>query len=253
MPKGVKAGGFTLVELLVVIGLVAILASLGVVVWGQAVQTGRQAASAGNLRQLSLAAILFANENNGRLFPYRQRIVGGTAWWFGFETTGSSRKGEGERELDKTGSPLYPYLDQVGGVEICPGFLYDKSIWKPKYNGASFGYGYNVHLGGGWMGGGPVVALASQPEPSRVALFATCAQINTFQSPASPDNPLVEEFYGFDQREVTVHFRFGGQALVSFCDGHVRRMPMAPGTLDKRAPEAKVGRITPVGSFEYLR
>jgi len=247
------ARAFTLVELLVAISIVAILVTLGGVVYQNVSQQGRQAASASNLRQLALAGILYANEHDGRFFPYRDRGREGTTWWFGFESRASSGSAEGKRNLDKEGSPLYPYLAQVGGVEICPGFLYDKSIWKPKFDGASYGYGYNVLLGGGWMGVAQLGSLMRIDRPSQVALFATCAQVNTFQAPASPSNPLIEEFYAFDEREKTVHFRFGNHALVAFCDGRIERMPMEPGTRDENMPEADIGRIAPVGSDKYLR
>jgi len=245
--------GFTFIELLVAITIVAVVMVLGSAVYQRAIQQGRQAASIGNIRQLALAGILYANEHGGALFPYRAREPGGTVWWFGYESAGSAGRAEGSRELEKERSPLYPYLQSVGGVEICPGFMYDRTIWKPKFNGASYGYGYNVLLGGGWQGTAPTGRLTLMERPSEVAMFATCAQVNTFQAPASASNPLVEEFYGFDQRERTIHFRFGDHALVAFCDGHVRRLPMEPGTLDGRKPEARVGRWSPVGSFQYLR
>jgi len=244
---------FTLVELLVAVAIVAILISVSGMVYHKVQQAGRKAASASNLRQLSLAALLYANEHQGRFFPYRQRTVEGNTWWFGFESRGSAGSGEGDRELEKEGSPLFPYLREVGGVEICPGFLYDKTIWKPKFEGASYGYGYNIYLGGGWMGSGRKGSLVGMERPSQVALFATCAQVNTFQAPASPDNPLVEEFYAFDDRYKTIHFRFNRTALVSFCDGHIEAVKMEPGTRDERIPEANIGRFSPVGSMKFLR
>lgn len=36
--------------------------------------------------------------------------------------------------------------------------------------------------------------------------IATSAQVNTFQEQASANNPMIEEFYGIDDRETTVHF-----------------------------------------------
>lgn len=253
MPRLKQSHAFTLLEILLAISIIAILSVLGFGIYQKVQQAGRKGASASNLRQLTLAALLYANDHQGRFFPYRQRSTTGTTWWFGFETRGSARSGEGNRELQKDGSPLYPYLQDVGGVEICPGFLYDTTIWKPKFNGASYGYGYNIYLGGGWMGSGRMGSLIGMERPSKVALFATCAQVNTFQAPASPSNPMVEEFYAFDDQYKTIHFRFNQSALVSFCDGHIEAMKMHPDTRDERVPEANIGRFTPVGSMEFLR
>jgi len=52
---------------------------------------------------------------------------------------------------------------------------------------------------------------------------------------------------------MTVHFRHGNCANILFLDGHVEKFTMYPGTLNKRLPEANVGRITPAGSSLYLQ
>lgn len=83
-------------------------------------------------------------------------------------------------------------------------------------------------------------------------MFATSAQVNTFQAPASAKNPMIEEFYGLDDKEVTVHFRHNGKAMVAFADGSCGFLPMDPSTLDQRDPKALIGRFAPPGSKTYL-
>ena len=56
---------------------------------------------------------------------------------------------------------------------------------------------------------------------------------------------MVEEFYYFDTTESTVQFRIGGKAMVGFADGSAGYLPMMPGTLDRRLPNAKIGQIDP--------
>ncbi|MEZ5305314.1 MAG: hypothetical protein R3F11_32430 [Verrucomicrobiales bacterium] len=146
--------------------------------------------------------------------------------------------------------PLYPYLQQVGTVEICPAFDYRSDQWKAKFNGASWGYGYNWRLGGKFRGA--PLAHVAQLTGGDVILFGDCAQINSFQPPASPDNPMLEEFYIIDEREISIHFRHGGTANFVFADGSVRALKPEPGTGDPRLPEAGIGRITPRGSLRYL-
>jgi prepilin-type processing-associated H-X9-DG protein len=73
--------------------------------------------------------------------------------------------------------------------------------------------------------------------------LADAAQVNTFQAPASPERPMLEEFYYVSVDEPTAHFRHDGRANGVFCDGHVDSEPPLVGSLDDRLPAAKVGRL----------
>lgn len=248
---------FTLIELLAVIGVIAVLFSILISqVLPRAIDSAKMAQSTSNLRQLGLATHLYLQDHNDRFFPYRQETPDGVLWYFGHE--GSGGGSEGERELDRTQSPLFPYLQQVGGVEICPGFDYGNALWKPKFKGASWGYGYNVLLGPVFRGDGVALhagkTYSDLSAPSQVLIFGTCAQVNNFQAPASPGNPMIEEFYLIEDSYRTIHFRFGGgqKALFVFADGHVDALPPYPGEMDKRLPQANIGRISPRGSRQYL-
>lgn len=64
-----KTSGFTLLELLVVIGVIAILSSLLIPALKSARAKGRAVKSLSNLRQWGLGAIMFTNENQG-ILPY---------------------------------------------------------------------------------------------------------------------------------------------------------------------------------------
>jgi prepilin-type N-terminal cleavage/methylation domain-containing protein len=60
-----RTRGFTLIELLVVIAIIAVLAGLLMAVIGKVRQSGYQAKSISNLRQLSVAASTYAGEHDG--------------------------------------------------------------------------------------------------------------------------------------------------------------------------------------------
>jgi len=250
---------FSLLELLAAIAVVTVLFTvlLGGIL-PRAMQSAKMAKSTSNLRQLGIACHLYTMEHDEAFFPYRQEVAEGTLWFFGLEAGGSQGQAEGERDLDVTRGPLFPYLEAIGGVEVCPGFDYGSALWKPKFRGASWGYGYNLLLSPLYFGNGEVrkagKRMSDLSHPSQVILFATCAQVNTFQAPASPENPMLEEFYFVDDVNRTFHFRFGGgnTALCLFADGSVRGMSPHPGTLDTRLAGANVGRITPRGSRLYL-
>jgi prepilin-type N-terminal cleavage/methylation domain-containing protein/prepilin-type processing-associated H-X9-DG protein len=68
--------GFTLVELLVVIGIIALLIAILLPALNKARQAAQAASCLSNLRQLGLSAQMYANANNG--YVYLRREGGGT-------------------------------------------------------------------------------------------------------------------------------------------------------------------------------
>lgn len=232
-----KRRAFTLIELLVVLGVLALLAAILLPSLSQARLSARRIACVSNLRQLGIASHIYWDDHDGLSFWYSYGSTnGGKRYWFGWLQDGA----EGAREFDPAQGVLWPYL-QGRGVELCPSLRQDVHHFKPKAIGAAYGYGYNLHLAGGF--GKPAVYIGRVPRPADTALFADAAQVNTFQPPASPDNPLLEEFYYITDTEPTVHFRHRRRANVLYCDGHVDGERPVPGSVDERLPSETVGRL----------
>lgn len=251
--------GFTLVELLIVIAILALLATLLFGAVRHVYHAASLAVSSNNLRQLTVGALTYLGEHDMTFWRYRENVPGeGVRWWFGFEPSASLGRPEGERWFDPEGGPLGGYIP--AGLAPDPSFSMTGHAFKPKYRFGYIGVAYNVLLADqeanrtrAWMGIGRPARLTELRNPEQVVLFATAAQVNTFQPPATSDHPMIEEFYGIDDREVTVHFRHNGRALVAFASGSVGHLEMHPSTLDTRAPDAMIGRFAPVGDTRYLR
>jgi prepilin-type N-terminal cleavage/methylation domain-containing protein/prepilin-type processing-associated H-X9-DG protein len=79
-------GGFTLVELLVVIGIVGVIAAILMPSLSSMLQRSNMAKSGGNLRQIGAAMMAYAGDHDGFMPPARGRLTTGElpsqqVWW----------------------------------------------------------------------------------------------------------------------------------------------------------------------------
>ena len=227
--------GFTLVELLVVMAVMALLAALLLPVLGRSKESAKSSKCINNLRQFSLSAQMYWDDNHGQTFPYGGVATNnGALYWFGWIGPGP----EETRPFDPRQGALYPYMGVR--VDFCPSFDYSSPQFKLKAAVPTCDYGYNVALGS--LGESPV-NMKDIRQPSALALLADAAQVNTFEAPASVKNPMFEEWYYINQdpSEPNGQFRHDQRAHVIFCDGHTERQAMVPGTLDQRLPHQLIG------------
>ncbi len=80
-PPHERRKGFTLVELLVVIGIIALLVSILLPALGRARENGYRVQCMSNMRQLGLAFVMYANDNKGKLPPANASRGNGPKWY----------------------------------------------------------------------------------------------------------------------------------------------------------------------------
>ena len=211
-----RRGGFTLLEMLVVVLVVAILAALLTSAMRRGRDNGDAAQCVNNIRQLADANIRYAAENGGQ-------------FCFAMDKS-NRRRWHGERqnangEFDPRVGPLAPYLGRESRVKKCPSF--EKFLTgKQSFEEGSGGYGYNaVYVGGSprnkWEG----ERVSNIERPGGTVMFTDSAMARLL---GIQEYPFAEPY-----RWVTsdgslagiltpsVHFRHNGMANVAWCDGHV--------------------------------
>jgi prepilin-type N-terminal cleavage/methylation domain-containing protein len=210
-----RAGGFTLVEFLVVLLVLLSLAALSYHGFLFARMRANQAVSAANLRQL-VAANLCYTADYQTYAPASDRF--NKLRWHGSRTSSN-------RKFDPEGGYLSEYLGLSHTVGICPEFKLHLS-GKASFENGSGGYGYNsTYIGGTPENPFKPNVPANVSNPARTIMFATTAfaRVDGVQ-----EYPFAEPPYSVDPGwdlagalQPSVHFRFNGKALIGWCDGHL--------------------------------
>jgi prepilin-type N-terminal cleavage/methylation domain-containing protein/prepilin-type processing-associated H-X9-DG protein len=237
--------GFTLVEVLVTIAVIAVL--MGVLAPGVAGARGRgmQAVGQSNLRQLQLANALYANTNDDRFAPAAvdihppptARAKENTHRWFGTRDNPSG-------VFARQDGPLIEYLDGESvsvGVRRDPAF--SGTLEDLERSGAGFehgcgGYGYNAAFVGSqrerdkwgkWQLMRRAKGIVGDDAGSRRSRFRSPSNTVGFADTALATDRLIE--YSFVEPawwpnipgyrpDPSIHFRHAGQANVVWLDGH---------------------------------
>ncbi|MBI3947262.1 MAG: DUF1559 domain-containing protein [Armatimonadetes bacterium] len=199
--------GFTLVELLVVIAVVAILAAILMPVFAKARERARQTQCLSNLKQIAAAWQMYAQDHDETACPAYYFTSGWRfehAWDFTLDW-GAGNTPKWYRGL------LGPYI-QSGAVHHCPSF--SGEAWGRPFTG----YAYNTtYIGGDVLAGGRPCSLAAIADPAGTVLFAE----GGWGDPVSGCNYLrAPSDYQFPWG--TAHFRHTGVANVAYADGHVK-------------------------------
>lgn len=199
--------GFTLMELLVTVAIIAVLAALLFPAVGKMMGEGKSAACAANLRQISGLVYQYVGENDGQLpasYDGSVPLTLSSLWLC--------------KLTDQAGIPRTPWVIGSGAgpeqVFICPS---TPTLGRQGVSNIDLSYGWN-YLGLTLRDTaanpyGMITKLASVPHPSRTIMVADSN---------GAGNPNFT--YVISPTQFTPDCRHSGQANVLFVDGHVERV-----------------------------
>jgi prepilin-type processing-associated H-X9-DG protein len=235
-----RFGAFTLVELLVVIGIIALLIAILLPALGKARRSANTTKCLSTVRQLSMAWLMYTQEHKGKSIPYYLQ--------------------DQDTELGLWIGQLRGVFSNIDQSRLCPEAM--ESAHDPSGWGSTFGawgpnvtwpvigsqtgsyafngwlYYYNT-LGERWIANGSETrqfwetAFFNTPVPrsSEVPCFMDSGWIDTWPSPSdAPPSTLtssvaqIKSANGMGRVCIARH----GQAInVGFCDGHAITVPLA--------------------------
>jgi prepilin-type N-terminal cleavage/methylation domain-containing protein/prepilin-type processing-associated H-X9-DG protein len=194
----VTSRGFTLIELLVVIAIVGVLAALALAAAGRFVDSGKQATTAGRLKQVYGLQMAYAQDNNGRLTPF---------WTATNPTLWQQR--------------LFPYLNLIGGNRSDPKLVLNSPYHTNNTgNQASFGLNNFMRDEGKWG-----FRILSVPQPTKIILAGDMQQGGSDYMHTSDG----KDINNATQNWGLPAYRHAGKkkAMMLFMDGHTELLSEA--------------------------
>jgi len=116
-----KRTAFTLIELLVVIAIIAILAAILFPVFAQAKAAAKSSSCVSNLKQQTLAVLMYSNDNDD-IFPMGSINFNGMygTYWTGTGFVGWQFPcGNGQLDCNTAGNSVQPYQKNTA-IDLCP-------------------------------------------------------------------------------------------------------------------------------------
>jgi prepilin-type N-terminal cleavage/methylation domain-containing protein/prepilin-type processing-associated H-X9-DG protein len=203
-----RKSGFTLVELLVVIGIIAVLISLLLPALQKARIAAVQVQCMANQRQLSMALIQYVQEYKGWGPPVAEHVTTPTNYWVRWQNRRFLGQYLGNRSEKSDSTPTTMVI-------FCP--AYKQSI--TPYDDDNIGIGLNVRQGNRWFrdqGGRTKFQTAHRPS-SEVLTFVDVASGYQWEKYYYSDPGGTATGSG---KNGMVAYRHGNNTVASFADGH---------------------------------
>lgn len=192
--------GFTLTELLVVIGLIAVLISLLLPVLGRARAAANATTCLSNLRQMSTAWTIYLTENRGRLPEYAwyspfQPEVAYRSYWLGvldaYKVRDDALLCPSAAEAIAYGQPLkgagnatYAWSGKFVGMGTVI------KLTPKTFRVSSYGYNKSLTASGGYGAGGQATRINSVRPLSEVPAFFDSVYLDAKPENGSPSSPV---------------------------------------------------------------
>lgn len=214
---------FTLVELLVVVAIIAVLAALSLPAISSYSNRSKSTQCMNNLKQIGVAALAYAADNDGQLPPLYRLSYGSIPWssttdtnWWPFILA------------QYLGITSAASITNKGSVFRCPSVRDSEVSIASGWNSPN-GYGYGALRGPMDYTSGPPMRLGTIEFPSKTWLIGDCG------SPINSSNPAL----GYNSPQSSMQLYAGGtwngsgrpacrhrmgtnyQANLVACDGHV--------------------------------
>jgi len=183
--------GFTLIELLVVIAIIAILAAILFPVFARAREKAQQTSCLSNVKQLSLAVLMYVQDQDGRLPVVFWKEPDGTKHYW---------------------------------VEVCDPYIKNPQIKKcPNWPEYTFSYAFNANFGYVQADGSGSLSRAWFPV-ARITEPASTLMVGENESTSNYPGPLhpIVGLYYMGPNYPKCYERHNGGVNMGFCDGHAK-------------------------------
>ena len=203
---------FTLIELLIVIGIIAILAGVVLPVYGNVQLAGKRSQSLSNMRQLVMATLAYTGDHSGNL-PQQ----GDATSWASAATDTPAENDQWYNTVlhDYANSPsLSDYAKnpaafyQKGSLFFVPAAPYSSA----KLAAPQFAVAFNSKLE---TSGNLNVRLQMIEAPTETVLYLETGVLG--EKPLPGQKAYTAQPYAYASRAVA---RYNGKMVLTFCDGH---------------------------------
>jgi len=255
--KANKTVGFSLIELLVVVAIIALLLSILVPSLAAARDIARTCVCGSNIRQLALANQCYSSANKGHFVLGAEDMLngfGGTKRWHGVRDINRPDADPEKNCFKSAKGPLAKYLGSEGEIKECPIFQTYKDYFDDYVNDFGSQNAFEANCGGfgyndKYIGGRHDLHTGSRAfktsakgnqvtRPAQTVMFTDTAMVKIALPGPTPylieysfcEPPFFVDpagMYSQYHSSASIHFRHKDKANVAWVDGHVDRQPIS--------------------------